>query len=95
MLMEEVHGITENHRELLKDIRSLTNANNKTLKESEKSNEYSSILGWLSVSLAIFSLGGLEPDCCIWKFGCLTTAVVVFVVYNIIHRIKKRNNPSK
>lgn len=95
MLMEEVHGITENHRELLKDIRSLTNANNKTLEESEKSNENSSFLGWLSVSLAIFSLGGLEPDCCIWKFGCFTTAFVMFVVYNIIHEIKKRNNSSK
>ena len=108
MLMEEVLGISKNNRDILKNItsltdanndilqkiKSLTTANNDALKEAEKSNENSSILGWLSFSIAIWSLGGLE-SCHIWKCSCFAAAVIVFGIYYIGRWIKKRKNSSK
>lgn len=100
MLMEEVLGISKNNRDILKNItsltdanndilqkiKSLTTANNDALKEAEKSNENSSILGWLSFSIAIWSLGGLE-SCPIWKCSCFAAAVIVFGIYHSSHTL--------
>lgn len=83
MLIEEVHGISKDSETILGRIKKLT-------EETAESNSLSSFLGWLSLAIAIFSLGGLF-QCTAFKLVCLAVAVAVFVIcYFFVPKIKKK-----
>ena len=90
-LIREVKSLSEKHEEALGTIKKLSEEatdlskeNKKMLKESEKSNLYSSLLGWLSVALGVIGVGlaflTTINSCKLYGWGVILIGVIILIV---------------
>ena len=98
-LIEHVHNISKNHKKTLDKVELLSKANRDTLKESEKSNLYSSLLGLLSVGLGVISIGlallTIEKVCKWVGYGFIGAGFLLGVVGGIRYVIGNRKLSEK
>ncbi len=100
-LISKIKFLSENHKKSLGTIKKLSHKatdlseeNKKMLKESEKSNLYSSFLGSISVSLGLISVGlafwTIEKTCKWVAYFCIAAGAIIAIVKYAKYIIRKR-----
>lgn len=90
-----VQTLINSNKDVLGNINELTTANNKALNEAEKSNERSSLLGWLSFAISLISLGvsfGDKKEC---KLIIVGVAAAILIIVGIIKLGGKKYSKKK
>ena len=104
-LIEHVHYISNNHKKALATIKTLSSKandlseeNKKMLKASEKSNLYSSLLGWFSMALGVIGIGlallAIDELCKFVGYCVLVSGVIIAFVGGIKYIIDRNKLPK-